>query len=146
MVGNFHTTVNCVRWLKAAPFVVQSHFYSSSLIFFRPLKWEPQAAGFSHWNKTEYILCPALSISPLSCQQRFHRHVSNLIATTISCHVQLAFNNAYVINFVVFLMILWIDLGSFMFNSMHEYWSLQYMIHDSRGTNVYTTNLFKINV
>ena len=77
--GNFHTTVNRVRWLKAAQFVVQSHCYSSSLIFFRPLKWELRTAGFSHWNKTGYIPCPTRSVSPLSCQQIFHRHESNLI-------------------------------------------------------------------
>lgn len=103
---NFHTAVNCERWLKAAQFVVQSHCYSSSLIFFRPLKWELHAAGYSHWNETGCIPCPTLSISPLSCRQIFHRRASNLITAKISCHVWLVFNNVYVINFVVFLLIL----------------------------------------
>lgn len=95
---NFHTAVNCVRWLKAAQFVVQSLCYSSSLIFYRPLKWEPLTAGFSHRN----IRMHTLLFLPLSCRKVFHWHVSNLITPQITCHV---FHYVYVINFVVFLLI-----------------------------------------
>lgn len=104
--GNFHTTVNCVRWLKVAQFVVQSHCYSSSLIFFRLLKWELHAAGVSHCNETGSILCLISSVSLLLCQRIFHSHVSNLINAKISCHVWLVFNHVYVINFVLLLLML----------------------------------------
>lgn len=55
--GNFHTTVNSVRWLKTAQFVVWSHCCPSSLIFSRPLKL--RAAD----SNPLFLKCPSLQLS-----------------------------------------------------------------------------------